>query len=288
MRSPQLALKKLASLWGAFINGGYGMLTDIDIKKLLELVRHAGRYTEDRAGVASPTEKGKNDFVTETDLGIQEYLRSELFRFMPQVSFYAEERDEQCDASALRWILDPIDGTTNFIHGLMHFAVSLALARGDDLLFGCVYCPVTDQCFYALKGGGAFVRCGDTQKRLFVSETKSLSDALVAVGTSPYHKELADGNFRILRAIFDRAQDIRRLGSAALDCCYVAEASVDAYFERALQPWDHAAGSLILTEAGGTVTDLEGNAPSLCHPSDIVATNGILHTEFIKLIKDNI
>lgn len=264
------------------------MHTDIDIEKIIALLRSAGSYTQDRSGVSAPTEKGKNDFVTSTDLGIQEYLKNELASLMPHVRLYAEEKGEQCDASELRWILDPVDGTTNYIHGLMHFAISLALAKGDDLLLGCVYCPVTDQCFYAVKGKGAFERHSGTQKAIHVSSVTSLSDALVTVGTSPYHRELADSNFRIFRAIFDCTQDIRRLGSAALDCCYVASSTVDAYFERKLQPWDHAAGSLILTEAGGTVTDLNGDPPSLSRPSDVVATNGFLHEEFIKLIKDNI
>lgn len=258
-----------------------------DTEKLLELIRSTKMLMDKAITANDITVKGDKDFVTATDLQVQAYLKSRLTSLMPEAGFFAEENREQYVTDGLRWILDPIDGTTNFMHGLMHHSVSLALADGSSVLFGCVYCPSTDELFYAQKGGGAFMRANGKQKSLQVSRIRSIADALVTVGTSPYYKELADSNFRIFRALFDQAQDIRRLGSAALDCCYVAEAAVDVYFERRLKPWDYAAGSLILTEAGGLITDLNGAPPSLSQPSDIVATNGYIHEQILKLIRDN-
>lgn len=259
----------------------------LDTEKLLELVRSAKTLMDKTITANDVTVKGDKDFVTATDLRVQAYLKDRLTSLLPEAGFFAEENSEHSATDGLRWILDPIDGTTNFMHGLMHHSISLALADGNSVLFGCVYCPSTDRMFFAQKSGGAFMRANGKQKSLYVSQIHNISDALVTVGTSPYHKEFSDSNFRVFRAFFDQAQDIRRLGSAALDCCYVAEAAVDVYFERMLKPWDYAAGSLILTEAGGQITDLSGAAPSLSRPSDIVATNGYIHEPILQLIRDN-
>ncbi|MBR2459785.1 MAG: inositol monophosphatase [Clostridia bacterium] len=260
-----------------------------DYSMILSAIRRAGRITENRETVSHVDTKGEKDFVTAADKAIQEYLRTELKKLLPEAEFFAEEDTERTATKGFRWILDPVDGTTNLMHDFLHYSVSLALAAGDEVIFGAVFNPKSGNMFYAVKGEGAYREWGEhntKQERITVSNITRLSDALTTIGTSPYHKDLVDSNFKLFRAIFDRTQDIRRLGSAALDCCYVAASYNDIFIERRLQPWDYAAGSLIITEAGGRITDFKGNPPSLTDPSDILATNGLLHGQMLELIKE--
>ena len=178
------------------------------------------------------------------------------------------------------WILDPVDGTMNLVHGFRHSAVSLALADRGQVELGLVYDPYAGELFSARRGCGAFVN----GEPIHVSEAKCLADCLVDVGTNPSEREMADRTFRWLRAVYDRCHDIRRVGAASVDLCYVAAGRLDAYMEIGLKPWDFAAGLLIVQEAGGAVVTVDGGAPSLKTGSGILGTNGAVTQELLTVL----
>ncbi len=225
--------------------------------------------------------KGRADFVTRVDFAVQDFLSKKLLELYPNYNFMGEEGErEKFDKNIPLWILDPIDGTTNLIHGYNMSAVSLALVENNEPIFGIVYNPFTEEIFTAQKGRGAYLN----SKPIKVTQTATLSDSLAAIGTSPYDKELADKNFEIFKKLFLECQDIRRSGSAALDLCYIAAGKIDCYFERNLKPWDFSAGAVILQEAGGKITTIKNEKINFYENSDVVATNGILHNDFCGII----
>ena len=190
------------------------------------------------------------------------------------MQFLGEEGDRVViDSRRPFWILDPVDGTTNLIHHFQHSAISLALAEDGHVVFGVVYHPYTQECFTARRGGGAF-RNG---RPIQVSRTTSLADSLLSTGTVPGRRDLADEAFRHMRMLYDRCQDIRRTGCASLDLCWVACGRLEGYVELALQPWDYAAGLLLVEEAGGLVTSPDGLPLSLTQGGAVLASNQILH-----------
>ena len=259
----------------------------LNIEKIFAVLRGAANITENRLSVTKVNAKGDKNFVTAADKAVQEYVRKELKLLHPEVDFFAEEDDDHSSCGDMRWILDPVDGTTNLMHDFPLYCVSLALAIKNTVIFGAIYHPKNGDIFYAVKGEGAF-RIHDNgakKEKITVSNVYEMRDALTTIGTSPYYKELHDRNFRLFRALFENTQDLRRTGSAAIDCCYLAAGYNDVFVESLLQPWDYAAGSLIVTEAGGKITDFSGNTPSLSEASSIVATNGIIHDDILKLIK---
>ena len=168
------------------------------------------------------------------------------------------------------WILDPVDGTTNLIHDFRASALSLALWQDGDIRMGLVYQPYTEEMFTAVRGEGAFLNGVPIR----VSAEDKLSNSLLSIGTSPYHKELADANFKKFAQVFKRCADIRRMGSAALELAYTACGRLDGFFERGLKPWDFGAGVLLVEEAGGQVTDFSGRPIDKTKPADILASNG--------------
>ena len=183
--------------------------------------------------------KGREDFVTQVDIRVQEYMRNELSKRWPDVQFMGEEKDNSdIDFNGAVWILDPVDGTTNLIHDFKDSALSLGLCEQGQVTLGVIYQPFLDEIFWAQKGKGAF--CNG--KPIHVSDTRKLEDSLVAVGTSPYHRDLTEENFNAIRCIYEHCVDIRRMGAASVDLAYVACGRVEAYFERNLKPWDFAAG----------------------------------------------
>ncbi|MGN1115401.1 MAG: inositol monophosphatase family protein [Candidatus Ornithomonoglobus sp.] len=251
------------------------------MEKLLELIKETKKIALDRGSANDVTVKGLADFVTKVDMGVQEFLRPRLAELYPEVQFMSEEKDNSdIDFGGKVWVLDPIDGTTNLIHDYKMSAVSLGMVDNGIPVMGVVYNPFTEELFYAQKGKGAFLN----GKAVKVTNADTLAKSLISVGTSPYRKELADKNFDIIKKLFTASEDIRRCGSAALDLCYTACGRIDGFFERNLKPWDYSAGITILREAGGMVTDMEGNEPSYQVPSDIVATNGIIHDEMMKIL----
>ena len=203
------------------------------------------------------------DIVTEADRETERLIRSLLAQARPDDGFYGEESDASGSTSGLHWIVDPIDGTVNFLYGIPHYAVSIAVVEGDPdpltwkALAACVFNPASGEVFTAELGGGAFL--GDTA--IHVAPAVELSQALVATGFA-YDSQMRGRQGAVVAQLLPEVRDIRRMGTASLDLCAVATGRVNAYFERTLSPWDHAAGALIAREAGATVKGLADAAPS--------------------------
>ncbi|TMA78416.1 MAG: inositol monophosphatase [Deltaproteobacteria bacterium] len=228
--------------------------------------------------------KGAVDIVTETDHAVEALVIAHLRRAFPDHAIVAEESSS--GASLVRpaadvpvWYLDPLDGTTNFAHAYPHFAVSLALGRGPDLLFGIVHDPIRNETFVAERGRGA--RLND--EPIGVSSTAALDAALLATGFPYDRREHVDFYLGFLADFVARAQGVRRNGSAALDLCYVACGRLDAFWEWKLHPWDTAAGALIVREAQGTVSDFRGATFDL-FGEQTLASNGALHPEMVRVL----
>ena len=259
------------------------ILTESLVEETVQAVQEAGACLTDPAAVHSIRTKGETDYVTDVDLAVQELLRERLAALAPEIQFMGEEQDNtELDWSRPCWVLDPVDGTTNLIHGFRHSAISLALAEDGQILFGVVYNPYSGECFTARQGQGAF--CNGSPIR--VSSADRLEDSLLSVGTVPGRRELADTAFRQMRALYDTCQDVRRTGCASLDLCWVACGRLDGYVELSLQPWDYAAGMLIVEEAGGRVTVLDGSPLSLSQGGSLLATNGQLHSALLTILKE--
>ncbi|MDT8316363.1 MAG: inositol monophosphatase family protein [bacterium] len=224
--------------------------------------------------------KGEIDLVTEMDLRAEEIIKDFLSSGFPDVAILAEESGLSGSDSNIRWIIDPIDGTTGYAHGIPHFAVSIGLEREGMLEIGAVYNPPLKECFSAIKGGGAFLN----GRAIGVSDTKELKRSLLATGFSCDRATSAENNVAQFNAFLMKAQGIRRFGSAALDLCYTAAGRFDGYWEMKLKPWDTAAGILILTEAGGKVTDFKGGGYSI-YDDRLLCSNGHIHDQMIDILK---
>ncbi len=228
---------------------------------------------------AVTAKEGKKNFVTKYDVAVQDYLFKELGKAFPDVTFIGEESENNLSDNGLRFIIDPIDGTTNFMQDYRCSCISVALCEGNDVITAVVYNPYTNELFSAEKGKGAFLN----GEKIKVSE-RPLSDGLALFGTSPYHPENTDDTFVLLRKVFDLSRDIRRSGSAAYDICTVACGRCEVFFEKCLQPWDIAAGTLILKEAGGIALNYEGREISFSSPEDVVFANPVAYGEFKALL----
>jgi myo-inositol-1(or 4)-monophosphatase len=241
-----------------------------DFLEICELAARAGgAVLLDWRGRFRVRQKGPRDPVTEADLASQEAVWAVLARHFPQHDFLSEEEPHDRIADGrFRWILDPLDGTQNYVHGVPLFAVSLALEQAGDLLVGCVYNPAQDECFTAQSGAGAY--CNG--KRLRVSGAVELAEALVAVSLPPRLRadsaELAD----LIKVAVD-AQGIRRFGSSALNLCWVASGRLDAFFATDTKIWDVAAGCLLVREAGGDVVDVSGMPLDFHRPRIVAAAS---------------
>lgn len=225
--------------------------------------------------------KGPSDFVTKVDIKAERVLRDELSRTRPHYGFVMEESGvvEGLDKTH-RWFIDPLDGTTNFLHGVPHFAISVALEREGHLVAGVVYNPITDEMFTAEKGRGAWLN----DKRLRVSARRELNVALVATGI-PYSGKPGHEKFSSeLSHMMTEVAGVRRFGAAALDLAWVAAGRFDAFWERGLSSWDMAAGIVILREAGGLVSDLMDGQEMLTNGT-ILASNGNLHGRMLKVLR---
>ena len=251
----------------------------VDAAKIMELARTVKPLFLDHEGASRIQVKGVADFVTQVDLQVQEMIQKGLRNLYPDIQFMGEEKDNSgIDFAGAVWILDPVDGTTNLVHRFDHSAVSLALAVDSRLELGIVYNPYRDELFHAVRGGGAYLNGNP----IHVGPAAQMREALISVGTAPYYHELADRNFERIKSIFLDCQDIRRLGSAALDLSYVACGRIDAYFEPNLKPWDYGAGALLVKEAGGCVTDFEGREPALNRPCCVVAGTPGIHRALLE------
>ena len=225
--------------------------------------------------------KGPANFVSAADKRAEEILHAELMKARPGYGFLGEEGGirEGTDKTHT-WIVDPLDGTTNFLHGIPHFAISIALAREGTPIAGLIYNPITDEFFTAERGKGAFFN----DHRIRVAARKRLADAVVACALP----HIGRGDLAQFRREFAMMQDkvagLRRFGAAALDLAYIAAGRFDAYWERNLSPWDFAAGVLMVREAGGFVTDLEDRERTM-EPGDIIAGNETMHREVLGLLR---
>ena len=253
-------------------------------KPVCQIVRRAGRLFQ-KDDTLRIQKKSAANYVTDVDLAVQNQIVRALLQLTPDYDVIAEESDSNpSDSECPTWILDPVDGTTNLMRGYRHSAISLALARENQLRLGIIFNPYTDELFTAISGEGA-KRNDDPIK---VSRYDRLSDCLIGFGTTPYARENADKTFSLVKQVFLQSLEIRRSGSAALDLAYVACGRLDAFFELYLQPWDYAAGALILKEAGGVITDWQGNPPSFRQGGSILATNGLVHPPLQDLIQNHL
>jgi myo-inositol-1(or 4)-monophosphatase len=226
--------------------------------------------------------KGPANFVTAADRRAEETLREELAQARPGYGFLGEEggMHEGSDKSH-RWIVDPLDGTMNFLHGIPHFAISIALEREGAIVAGIVYNPINDELFTAEKGKGAFLN----DQRLRVAARRRLADAVVACALPhPTRGDAALARSEHI-AVQEKVAGLRRFGAAALDLAWVAAGRLDAYWERSLSPWDMAAGIALVREAGGFVTDLDGREDML-KTGGIIAGTDALHRELLRTLKE--
>lgn len=238
----------------------------------------------DRIDAKVMAKEGHANYVTAYDKQVQEVLRERLLAILPEAVFVGEEEDvHRSIEKGYAFIVDPIDGTSNFIKQYRCSCISVGITKDGERVGGVVYNPYTDELYQAEKGKGAY-RNGEP---IHVS-ADALADSLVAFGTAPYYEELCDRSFALARAYCMKAVDVRRSGTAALDLCQVACGRNGMFFELRLQPWDFAAGSLIVEEAGGIVVNEDGGLPVLSGPTSVFAMNVVIYEEWKKEKCNNI
>lgn len=246
-----------------------------------DVARKAGDWLKKRLGEEHTVDyKGVINIVTEADRQSEEMIVSAILDRYPDHDILAEEADRVPKGSPYRWIIDPLDGTTNYAHGYPVFCVSIALEENGIVRHGVVYNPMLEEMFYACRDGGAFLN----GRPLRVSGTKDLSRSLLATGFPYDIRDNSDNNMNYFHVMARSAQAIRRAGSAALDMAYVAAGRFDGFWELRLMPWDTAAGWLLVVEAGGQVTNLSGAPFSLDAPH-ILASNGRIHESMIAALR---
>ena len=260
------------------------MRTSAHITVMLRAAEKAGRgLVRDFSEVEKlqVSVKGPADFVSIADTRAERTIREELSRARPAYGFLMEESGEQAGSNpSFRWIVDPLDGTTNFLHGIPHFCISIALERDGEIVSAVIYDPVKDERFWAEKGEGAFL----TDQRLRVASRRRLNDAVIATGI-PFrgrgeHKPFLGQ----LEAVMANTAGVRRFGSAALDLAYVAAGRFDGFWEQWLAPWDMAAGILLVREAGGFVTEIDGGG-NMLRTGSILAGNQHIHDALTRLVR---
>lgn len=225
--------------------------------------------------------KSEDNYVTEVDYAVQHLILDRLAQLTPGYAVIAEEAEARAfDSQQPTWILDPVDGTTNLMRDLRLSAVSLALHANGQMQLGMIYNPYANEFFLAVAGSGSFMN----EKPIRVSSRTRLRDGLIGFGTTPYIRKNAHRTFALLEKVFMQVLEIRRTGSAAIDLAYVACGRLDGFFEMTLQPWDYAAGILLIREAGGTITNWHGENPRLASGDSILASNGDLHEPLLDLI----
>ena len=270
------------------------MKQEIDLEKcalaVCEIARRAGDYIREerqKFSLESVERKHAHDYVSYVDKGSERLIVSALRELLPEAGFITEEQTAQRGQSPLCWVVDPLDGTTNFIHQYAPYAVSIALLEGKEILIGVVYEVCADECFYAWKSGGAFLEVKNEELRiervsLSVSNQK-IQDALLCLQL-PYNSEAYKPTIqRLIDSFYGHVGSIRMCGSAAMALCYVAAGRLDGYAEQYIGQWDFMAGSLIVMEAGGTVTDYSGSS-DFTQGNSVVATNGMIQQDILEVV----
>ena len=223
--------------------------------------------------------KGGNDLVSYVDKEAEKKLVAGLKLILPSAGFVTEEGTEQMSTTELNWVVDPLDGTTNFLHGLPVYSISIGLMDKNEVVVGVVYEINRGECFTAYRGGGAFCNA----KQIQISTVSTLKESLIATGFPYSLLDKGDQYFKLMQELQISSHGLRRLGSAAVDLCYVAAGRFDAYYEFNLNPWDVSAGILIVEEAGGVVTDFYGEKKALSGKQVLAA--GKIHLQLLTIIK---
>ncbi|UCC38289.1 MAG: inositol monophosphatase [Candidatus Aminicenantes bacterium] len=251
------------------------------LKAAKEAAQTAGRFLRESMDTAREIVfKGSVDLVTNLDNQSQDMIFKYLSASFPDHDFLAEEGLSEKRGAEFRWIIDPLDGTTNYTHKFPVFTVSIALEREREIVLGVVFDPMREEMFTALKGGGAFLN----ERKVRVSSVDDLDKSLVATGF-PYDIRVSEvNNINHFNNFATRVQAIRRCGSAAMDLCYVACGRFDGFWELKLQPWDMAAGTLIVEEAAGQISDFKGKVFSF-DSAEILASNGLIHGQMIDVLQ---
>jgi myo-inositol-1(or 4)-monophosphatase len=253
-----------------------------ELQFAVHTAKSAGRILLEGFGKGIPIEhKGEIDLVTEFDRRADKYILGRIQKTYPRHRILAEESGSTGDGDSPLWLIDPLDGTTNFAHGIPIFSVSIALWEAGRTRLGVVYDPTRRECFWAERGKGAYLG----ERRLRVSEIAELRDSLLVTGF-PYDAwSNPDNNLENFARFAVRTQGVRRLGSAAIDLAYLAAGRFDGYWELRLGQWDVAAGGLIAEEAGARVTAIDGESPYLSETPSLIAANPILHTKMTAVIR---
>lgn len=249
-------------------------------EQMIPILRQAGAEIRNAYPRRIRQKSGHTDLVTEYDVAIQKTIAAELSRIDPEAAVTGEEEGEGLPEDGDCFLIDPIDGTANFVMGYRRCGISAALLRKKEPLIGVVYDPWEDRMYTAVRGQGAF--CNGEPIRV---NQNPMRDCLIAFGTAPYTPELMRRTLRITEKILETAVDVRRTGSAALDLCDTACGRCGAFFELKLSPWDYAAGGLIVTEAGGTLTDAEGKALTYDRPNSVAAGGGA-YGDLLRILKE--
>lgn len=253
----------------------------------IEAALDAGKYLKYNIGKVKNIERKRGEetnLVTEIDKQSEALIIKKIHQHYPSHAILGEESGASETTSEYRWVIDPLDGTTNYTHGLPIYCVTIGIERNGEVIAGVIYDPNLDEMFTAEKGKGAFLN----GKKIRVSTSGSLINSLLVTGF-PYNvKENPDRVVEHFVTFLPVAQGIRRLGSAALDLAYVACGRLDGYWEVFLNPWDKAAGIIIVREAGGTVTNFAGNELDVLYNPNILATNGLIHAPMLEIIQQTI
>jgi myo-inositol-1(or 4)-monophosphatase len=259
------------------------MSTNAEFAKVCEQSARAGAAVlQSWKGRFSVREKGPSDLVTEADEAAQEAVKRTILEAYPDHDVLGEEdQAPRKRTSSYRWIVDPLDGTTNYVHGVPHYAVSIALERDGQLLTGAVYDPSVNECFIAVQGEGAWLN----GQPIRASATTEIAAALVAV-SFPAQVVAQSRPLVDFEKIIVRCRAVRRTGSAALNLCYVACGRFDAYFARETKAWDVAAGALLVSEAGGSITGIDGQPFTVDQPKFVAAGSKKLHTDLFEIVGD--
>ncbi len=252
----------------------------MNYQAIIDLVKEAGKFVFDKELKSNVDMKGSADFVTAVDLKISEFIKNKLKELTPEIGFMSEE--EESDLVKKRWILDPIDGTTNLVYDYNMSSVSLAYFDGERIDFGVIYNPFNGDLFVSKRGHGVYLN----DEKLPVAPDRELSDCIIEFGAGSTKKQFTDESFTIGREVFRNCLDIRRMCSSAIAIAYVAAGKINGYFERVIKPWDYAAATLMLEECGALCTDWEGNPIQFDRPTSYVCGTPKAHAFLLKTINE--